>query len=97
MARFAIQFHPEVARDLRALPRNMAARILSSIEARLSDAPDLYAERLRKSLRGYWKLRIGDYRVVFEMVGDAIRVFGVHHRRDVYERIVSRLSKGWPQ
>ena len=90
--RWRVEIHPEVARDLSSIPRNLAERILKAIEHRLSSAPDQYGERLRKSLRGYWKLRVGDYRVVYEIVGAEVRVHGVMDRREVYGQIARRLN-----
>jgi mRNA interferase RelE/StbE len=72
-------------------------RILKSIEASLSQAPEQYGERLRQSLHGYWKLRIGDFRVVFEIVSRQLRVYGVMDRRERYQEIAKRTSKGWPE
>jgi len=82
-----------VARDLASTPRNLAERILRAIGRRLSSAPDQYGERLRKSLRGYWKLRIGDYRIVHEIIGGEVRVYGVMERREVYDLIARRLNR----
>ncbi|WHZ29084.1 MAG: hypothetical protein OJF51_003884 [Nitrospira sp.] len=31
-----------------------------------------YGTPLRKTLRGYWKLRVGDYRVVYKIEGDEV-------------------------
>jgi mRNA interferase RelE/StbE len=46
---------------------------------------------LRKTLRGYWKLRVGDYRVVFKIVEEAVWILGIIHRKKVYEAIKKRL------
>jgi mRNA interferase RelE/StbE len=48
-------------------------------------APEECGEPLRKTLKGYWKLRVGDYRVVFKVEGEEITILGIRHRRDVYE------------
>ena len=67
------------------------------MEKRLAQAPDRYGQRLRQSLRGYWKLRVGDHRVVYEIVGREVRVYGVLHGRDVYTAIArddARLAAG---
>ena len=93
---FEVLFHPEVEGDLRTLPSNIADRNLKAIERRLGTAPDRYGERLRQSLRGYWKLRVGDCRVVYEISGREVRVYGVMHRREVYGRIQGRADRGWP-
>ena len=47
-------------------------RIRNAIEHRLATEPHQYGEPLRKTLRGYWKLRIGDYRIVFKIAGDEV-------------------------
>ena len=95
-APFETLFHPEFEDDLRRVPGNMRMRILDAAEERLGKAPGQYGQRLRQSLHGYWKLRVGDYRVVYEIVGRAVRIYGVMHRRDVYARIAKRTGPGWP-
>jgi len=45
----------------------MKARIKKAIEQRLLVAPYEYGMPLRKSLKRYWKLRVGDYRVVYKI------------------------------
>jgi mRNA interferase RelE/StbE len=47
---------------------------------------------LRKTLKGYWKLRVGDYRVVFKIKGNEIVVLAILHRKDVYN-VVSKDRK----
>ena len=89
-------FHPEFPDDIRRFPANVRERILSAVETRLGKAPDQYGQRLRQSLQGYWKLRVGDYRVVYAIVGREVRVYGVMHRRDVYAEIPRRTTRGWP-
>jgi len=88
---FEVHLHPEITRDLASIPRNMAGRILTAIDQRLSTDPGRYGERLRKSLRGFWKLRVGDYRVVYAIAGRQVRVFGVMDRKEIYGRVVRRL------
>jgi mRNA interferase RelE/StbE len=94
---FEILFHHGFSKDLVGIPVNIRDRILSAVEERLSQAPDHYGERLRQSLHGYWKLRVGDYRVVFEIVGHQVRIYGVMDRREVYAEITKRTSRGWPE
>ncbi len=88
-------FHPDVADDLRRVPSNMRRRIMTAVGQRLSNSPDQYGQRLRQSLHGYWNLRVGDYRVVYEIVGRQIRVYAVMHRREVYADVARRTSRGW--
>ncbi len=48
-------------------------------------APEEYGEPLRKTLKGYWTLRVAGYRAVFTVEGKESTVLGIRHRRDVYE------------
>ncbi|MBI3975388.1 MAG: type II toxin-antitoxin system RelE/ParE family toxin [Armatimonadetes bacterium] len=59
-------------------------RIAQAIERRLETAPERYGAPLRGTLRGYRKLRAGDYRVVFRITADEVAVLAIRHRRDVY-------------
>ena len=94
---YSIRFHPEVPEDLRSLPANLRERILRAVESRLGVAPDRYGARLRQSLHGYWKLRVGDFRIVYEIVAHEVRVYGVMDRREVYGEITRRTVRGWPE
>ena len=40
-------------------------RIKRAIERKLMTAPEMYGERLKGTLKDLWKLRVGDYRVIF--------------------------------
>lgn len=90
---FTLVYHPEVkSRDIPALNRDQRTRIQRAIESRLSTEPQLYGEPLRRTLKGYWKLRVGDYRVIFKVVKAEVWIFAIINRRDVYQRIEKRLS-----
>ncbi len=77
--------------DIPLLDAKFKTRIKKAIESRLAVAPHLYGEPLRKTLRGYWKLRVGDYRVVFKVVNEEVWILGIIHRKKVYEAIEKRL------
>jgi mRNA interferase RelE/StbE len=86
---YTIRYHHLVkSEDLQKLDNRTKARIRKAIETRLIIAPEEYGEPLRRTLKGYWKLRVGDYRVVFRVKGEEITIFGIRHRRDVYEVMV---------
>jgi mRNA interferase RelE/StbE len=89
---FELRYHPDVKTiDIPLLDERLRARIKKAIEMRLTEAPHLYGEPLRKTLHGYWKLRVGDYRVIFKIAGKEVRTFGVIHRKRAYEMIGRRL------
>ncbi len=88
---FELRYHPDVkAVDIPLLDARLRARIRAAIENRLTTAPHLYGEPLRKTLRGYWKLRVGDYRIIFKIVAEEVWILGIIHRKKVYEAIKKR-------
>ncbi len=89
---FELRYHPDVkSDDIPRLDGKMKARIKKAIETRLATAPHQYGEPLRKTLHGYWKMRVGDYRVVFKIVDEEVWILGIMHRKKVYEAIEKRL------
>jgi mRNA interferase RelE/StbE len=89
---FDLRYHPDVKSiDIPLLDAKLRNRIKNAIERRLTTAPHLYGEPLRKTLRGYWKLRIGDYRVVFKIVAEEVWILGIIHRKKVYDAIKKRI------
>ena len=83
---YTLKYHPFVKNeDLPKLDKANAARIRRAIETRLLVAPQDYGEPLRRTLKGYWKLRVGDNRVVFRVKGEEILILGILHRKEVYE------------
>jgi mRNA interferase RelE/StbE len=89
---FELKYHPDVrAIDIPLINSKLRRRIKKAIETRLIIAPHQYGEPLRKTLKGYWKLRVGDYRVVFKIVESKVWVLGIIHRKDVYGKIKKRV------
>jgi mRNA interferase RelE/StbE len=89
---FTIIYHPDVKEvDLPKINENIKLRIKKAIEERLMTDPSKYGKPLRKSLKGYWKLRVGDYGVVYRIKGADVFVFGIIHRKEVYKDVNSRL------
>jgi mRNA interferase RelE/StbE len=86
---FDLHYHPDVKSiDLPLLDVRIRTRIKNAIEARLTTAPHQYGEPLRKTLRGYWKLRGGDFRVVYKIEGEeTVLILAIIHRKKVYEAV----------
>jgi mRNA interferase RelE/StbE len=91
---FELRYHPTVKlHDIPRLDQKARERIRKAIESRLMTAPHEYGLPLRKNLKGYWKLRVGDYRVVFRIAGSEVFVLCIRHRKDVYEIMSERVSR----
>lgn len=81
-----IKYHPKVkSEDIPRLSSNITARIENSIINRLMVNPIKYGFYLRGTLRGYRKLRVGDWRIIYIIVDKEIRIIAIGNRKDVYE------------
>ena len=89
---YKITYHPEIPGDLSKIPRNIKDTIRRAIETRLILNPCLVGEPLRQSLKGHRKLRVSDYRVIYRIQDDEIIVLKIGHRKEVYDKVFSRLS-----
>ncbi len=89
---FTVKYHPDVREvDLPRINVKMRERIRRAMESRLMTAPQEYGLPLRKSLGGYWKLRVGDFRIVFKVQGEVVYVLGIRHRKKIYEEVPGRI------
>lgn len=85
---WTIEFLPEAVKELKKLDRTAAARIIKTLEERIAvlDDPRTLGSALTGGHAGYWRWRIGDYRVVARIEDEqiVIVVVRVAHRREVY-------------
>jgi mRNA interferase RelE/StbE len=85
-------YHPKVSTDdIPRLNHSSLSIIQRAIEQRLIVDPIKYGLPLRWGLKGYRKMRVGDYRVIYRVVGAEIRIVIIGHRRDVYSKVHSRI------
>ncbi len=81
--RFQVEYTSLAVENLQALPRTIATQIIRKV-ARLEDGLVGNIKQLRGSDFGY-RLRMGDYRILFDVEGDTIVIQKVGHRKNVYE------------
>ena len=85
--RFGIRYHPQVKEDIRKLDKRTKEKVKRSIEEKLTKAPELFGERLKGTLKDFWKLRVGNYRVIFVIEGNTVLILGIWHRKEAYEKL----------
>lgn len=89
---FDIVYHPDVVnKDIPKLSSVWKKKIQTAIEAKLTTNPEVYGKPLRRSLKNYYKLRVGDYRVIFQIEGKTVKVFVIQHRSVVYSKSSTRV------
>jgi mRNA interferase RelE/StbE len=90
---YALRYHPAVrTSDVPKVSAEARRRTARAIEAWLATDPARFGVPLTGSLRGYWKLRVGDYRVVFKVTAREVWILAIVHRSGVYERALRRLG-----
>ena len=86
-----------VEEDFRKISKRDRSTILKTIHKKLSIAPEKYGTQLRKELKGYWKIRISHYRVIYRIEKDIISVLvlkvGMRRDEEVYKEMLSRIEK----
>ena len=82
---YRLEFSPAAARQLRKLDRPTAVRIRSATEA-LRDQPRPPGVTALQGRRGYLRIRVGDYRIIYSVDDDRLIVLvaALGHRREIY-------------
>jgi mRNA interferase RelE/StbE len=58
-------FHPDVTKDLKDLDRSIRRRVLNKIQWLLEYVEEMQHKPLAAQWEGMYRLRVGDYRVVY--------------------------------
>jgi len=82
---YNVGYKRSVERDLKKLPKAEARRILDQIGEELSEKADAYPV-LKGQFAGLRKFRVGDYRVIYAILGNEAIVLRIGHRKDVYKK-----------
>ena len=82
---YEIIFVRSARRELESLPRTVAERILTRI-AKLADTTRPRGCCKLQGGEGLWRIRVGDYRIVYSVDVDlqAVDIAVVRHRSDAY-------------
>ena len=81
---YSIVYKKPIYRDLKKLSKAEATRVLDQIEADLLKSPESNPV-LKGRFAGLRKFRVGDYRIIYAIIGEDILILRIGHRRDVYE------------
>jgi mRNA interferase RelE/StbE len=82
---FKIAFKKSVARDLKRIDKNQTERILGKIDEELPDKAESFPV-LSGKFSGLRKFRVGDYRVIYSIIGDTALILRISHRREAYRK-----------
>ena len=84
---YAIEYLGQVQKDLKQISKPDKERIRMAIEQKLTSSPIEFGKPLQYSLKGLRRLRVGDYRLIFqiELAKRIVLVVKIGHRREIYD------------
>jgi len=84
---YQVEIKASAVREIAALPKREQRRVVATIEG-LADAPRPEGVRKLTGVDNTYRVRVGDYRIVYQIRDDVLIVFIVRvgHRKDVYRR-----------
>lgn len=82
--RYTISYEKEAVQELEKLETSISQRIIKKVDELVDNPFSKDIKRLKGS--DDFRLRVGDYRIIFSIEGNSIIVFKVGHRKHIYER-----------
>ncbi len=79
---YEIEFDKQANKDLEKLEKKNAHQVLSKIE-NLRD--NLQGDVKKLSRSNEYRLRAGNYRILFKINSNIIKIFKISHRKDIYK------------
>ena len=83
---YKILIDDKVIKDLKKIPLKSQKKILETIKTKLVKNP-FSGKKLLGDLSKYYKYRVGDYRIIYEILQQEITIviIKIKHRKDVYK------------
>ena len=80
-------WHEETLKDLKKLNRTTAKKIVAKVKNYLIQDPVKLGTPLKGNLKGFYRYRIGEYRVIYviDQAEKKIIILNVNHRRKIYK------------
>jgi mRNA interferase RelE/StbE len=88
MGMFRVKLLKPAVRELERLDKTVGARIIQRINWLAENLEVIEPKRLTGELAGLFKLRDGDYRIIYQVLRreKTIVVHGIGHRKDIYRK-----------
>ena len=86
---YSVMYSDRAVKAFQKLDRHTAAIIIGWIDKNLVDCsnPRLHGKSVEHDLKGYWRYRVGAYRLIADIQDNLVRIviINVGHRREVYD------------
>ena len=81
---YKIVYKKSITKDLKGIDKTRLKRIINSIEKKLIQNPKA-GKMLTGEFKGLYRIRIGDYRVIYSILESEVLILRIAHRKDVYK------------
>lgn len=86
---YTVEYEKKVIKDLKKLDKPQQKLLLSWVENNLvnTDNSSQHGKALKGGLKGYWRYRVGKYRLIADIDDDKVRisVIRIAHRKVIYK------------
>ena len=93
---WTVRYHRDVEDDLNSITASAARRILRAIDDKLTKDPLQFGSPLSGNLSTFRKLRIGDYRLVYQVINTEVTVYvlavGPRRDKEIYKAATKRVK-----
>lgn len=88
MSKWSLDFTPEAKNDLNKFDRELQKRIIDKLDWLQANFNNIIPSALGGDWQGYFKLRVGDWRVIYKIDWDKnlIIVYIIERRDKIYKR-----------
>ena len=85
---YRIRMLEGAARELAGLDKPVGRRIVQRINWLAANLDNIRPQHFTGDLAGFYKLRVGDYRIIYEILHDeeVIVIHEIGHRREIYRK-----------
>lgn len=71
-------------KELKKISPEILREIIKNIEEKLTTRPEIFGKPLQNSLKGYRRMRVRDFRILYKIDGDAVRIEWIEKKPEVY-------------
>lgn len=79
-------------KDIRKIPLKIQKEIEKQIREKLTTTPEVFGKPLKKSLKGFRRMRIRNYRVIFRIIESVVEIMFIGKKPNVYQQFLKRFA-----
>lgn len=83
---YIVRIHPRAIKDLKSIPKSERERIKNALIKLENSLTPTGSQKLKRTLN-QWRLRVGNYRVLYEIEKEEIVIYRIRHRKEAYRQL----------